>query len=395
MAMGTKRFDGVDLMTLIMGAAERDLTISPALACRMTAAVCEQLHAWHSLVDDSGTKRPQVHGGLSIQLVLVGRDGSIEVARLPSGLESLGQQTPEQLEGQPADVRSDVFTAGLVLYVLLVNDHPFVRETDEESDRATRACALAPPSQLAPVPEALDAVVMRALARAPGDRYADALSFGRALEEAQRTLGLEASQEALAELVRVACPPDSRPEGDGPTSAAEVLALLDGLAPRSGAPREIETYFDDHHVERGATLPQTVALASGLLDLGFTRLGMKIEVNDQTGEKVAELSFAAASKQAFAGIWFKTDTHAPHLYFYTAFEGGEVVLTRSYALPTLRTAKVVVLAVPNRPIPEVLEAHRAEVAALKARGCVPLSGWGRDERLETTRAYYRHPDTPK
>ena len=91
---------------------------------------------------------------------------------------------PEQGFGQEATERSDVYSAGVVLYELLTGAWPFVAE--EISDMI-RAHALAPvPSlsesrpELEPKP-ALEAVVMRALAKRPPDRFADAREMQRAL----------------------------------------------------------------------------------------------------------------------------------------------------------------------------------------------------------------------
>lgn len=82
---------------------------------------------------------------------------------------------PEQVESRPVDARTDIYALGIVLYETLVGRPPFVGET-------AAATALARLHQTPPTPRAyrndvtpaLDAVVMRAMARRPEDRFSSA-----------------------------------------------------------------------------------------------------------------------------------------------------------------------------------------------------------------------------
>ena len=92
--------------------------------------------------------------------------------------------SPEQAWGRPIDGRSDVFSLGLVLYELVTGTRAFA---GGGSERATvelvRQCVVTPPREVNPrVPEALDRVVMKALAREPDERFDDAGQMQRGLE---------------------------------------------------------------------------------------------------------------------------------------------------------------------------------------------------------------------
>lgn len=80
---------------------------------------------------------------------------------------------PEQAAGSAArlDPRADIFSLGGVLYYMLTRQPPFPGATPEESLRKIRAGILPPAEQLAEIPAALAAIVKRALAFRPEDRY--------------------------------------------------------------------------------------------------------------------------------------------------------------------------------------------------------------------------------
>ena len=88
--------------------------------------------------------------------------------------------SPEQVEGQPVDARSDVFSFGAVLYELLAGQRPFAGQTP--SQVITAILRDDPPPLGAP--PALARVVMRCLAKQPADRYQMMAEVRRGLEEA-------------------------------------------------------------------------------------------------------------------------------------------------------------------------------------------------------------------
>jgi serine/threonine-protein kinase len=93
--------------------------------------------------------------------------------------------SPEQCQGNAVDRRSDIFSAGVVLYELLTNEKPFTGTIDSIGYKIVHDDP-APPSRVSSrelAPE-LDAIVGRALAKRPDDRYATAREFADALSAA-------------------------------------------------------------------------------------------------------------------------------------------------------------------------------------------------------------------
>jgi serine/threonine-protein kinase len=95
-----------------------------------------------------------------------------------------------------------VFSLGVVLWELLTRCHLFMREDDMETRRAVMACKVAPPGEFRPgIPEEIAAVAMRALAKDPAARYADAGEMADALREVQETPGAAEAQDYLEKIL--------------------------------------------------------------------------------------------------------------------------------------------------------------------------------------------------
>ncbi|MCY1057235.1 serine/threonine-protein kinase [Nannocystis sp. SCPEA4] len=95
---------------------------------------------------------------------------------------------PEQINNTEFDGRLDMYAIGCVMYELLVGHPPFVDDNLAEVLLAHINRAPPLPSQIKPernIPKALEDVVMRCLAKSPGDRYANMAEFEAALCEAQ------------------------------------------------------------------------------------------------------------------------------------------------------------------------------------------------------------------
>ncbi|WP_298870150.1 Stk1 family PASTA domain-containing Ser/Thr kinase [uncultured Microbacterium sp.] len=111
-------------------------------------------------------------------------DSSSTVAETTAIVGTAAYFSPEQAKGESVDARADLYSTGVVLYELLTGRPPFRGETPVAVAYQHVSEAPLPPSEIVEsIPRALDAIVLRALAKDPFQRPQDAAGFREALDE--------------------------------------------------------------------------------------------------------------------------------------------------------------------------------------------------------------------
>jgi streptogramin lyase len=221
--------DGDDVRTLVRRAGP----LTPERAARIAAQAGDALDAIHA----AGL----VHRDVKPGNVLLGPDDHVFVTDFGLAKEALtrGGETrsgqwvgtldfvaPEQIRGMRVDARTDVYALGGLLFYMLTGAAPFAgHEGDEAKLWAQLVESPSSPSALRPgIPPTFDAVVGRALAKDPADRYPSTGDVGRAALAAVRDEDPSQGERIVA--VGAAAPTTARaapPEPDAPTTDAPVV----------------------------------------------------------------------------------------------------------------------------------------------------------------------------
>jgi len=110
-------------------------------------------------------------------------DSSSTVAETTAIIGTAAYFSPEQAKGEPVDARADLYSAGVVLYELLAGRTPFRGDSPVAVAYQHVSETPLPPSEvIGTIPRSLDALVLRALAKDPFQRFQDAASFRDALD---------------------------------------------------------------------------------------------------------------------------------------------------------------------------------------------------------------------
>jgi tRNA A-37 threonylcarbamoyl transferase component Bud32 len=298
---------------------QREGALAPGEAAGVALQIAEALQVAH--------ERGVIHRDIKPQNVLLTERGAAKVtdfgiARAASAatrvtrtgvvLGTAGYMSPEQAKGEPVGPASDLYSLGVVLHEMLTGNLPY--EAESPLAQAIKHISEPPPSprEVNPeVPEALDAITMKLLAKNPEERYPSAAALAEDLERARSgfppvaafsaktgpaTAPLPSSPERRTRRTAVRPPvaaPVRAPERDGrrlgrlfPVLAALllILAVLGGLtwALQNFDTPESEGSGDESGAVQveisGVEVPNVVGLARDVaLDLLYAS-GFRVEV---------------------------------------------------------------------------------------------------------------------
>jgi eukaryotic-like serine/threonine-protein kinase len=199
--MAMEYIEGVELRSL-MGEGQR---VAVPQAVGIAAQIAEGLAYAH--------QRGVVHRDIKPANIMVMPNGPVKITdfgiarrRAASELTQTGMllgspkyMSPEQVIGKRADHRSDIFSLGVILYEMLCGAAPFSGENVTALMYQTVNFMPPPPSSInGAVPDALDFIVAKMLAKVVDERYQDAADVARDLRECERQLATMATQPSRA-----------------------------------------------------------------------------------------------------------------------------------------------------------------------------------------------------
>jgi serine/threonine-protein kinase len=209
---------GASLVHLLKAAAARKESIPDRVVGFICSELSAGLHALHSVRGPDGELMGLAHGRLCPSNVLLSFKGEVKIAdvglawakervfqaKLGGAAAEAAYMAPEQTDGRPPDVKSDLFSFGVILFELLTGRPPWVGSSPEET---RQKIASEPPPDLASVRRWCDPffveVVRACLEKDPERRLGSAGKLVELTAEWHASRGFgEGDQEALAKIVQ-------------------------------------------------------------------------------------------------------------------------------------------------------------------------------------------------
>jgi serine/threonine-protein kinase len=227
--------------------------VPPEIASRVIADAAEGLHSAHELLGSDGEKLNLIHRDVTPHNLFVTYDGATKVvdfgiAKCSSRISStragtlkgkLAYMSPEQVQGETIDRRTDIFALGVVLWELTTGRRLFRVDSDLGTLAKVRECDVPRPSTIVQgYPIDLESVVMNALAKNPAERFATARELSRALQSLMTRRGLFIASEEVAGYVQFIFRERIR-KREAHLRRAGNPAQTTHVEPRFGAPRNL------------------------------------------------------------------------------------------------------------------------------------------------------------
>lgn len=204
--------DGWTLDAVIRRVRAARSTMPPALALHVTGEVCRALSYAHAKSDPEGKPLGIVHRDISPHNVLLSEQGEVKLTdfgiatalnQRDKGGEKvikgkIAYMSPEQAAGEPMDARSDLFSVGTMLYVMVCGRFPFDAPTDLEMLLLVKGGQFVSPETARPgLHPAVARMLQRMLAKDVADRYQRADEILADVEQVMRSAFRSVGQTEL------------------------------------------------------------------------------------------------------------------------------------------------------------------------------------------------------
>ncbi|MDX2093474.1 MAG: serine/threonine-protein kinase [Kofleriaceae bacterium] len=205
---------GRDLRDLLKKLRDLRTTMPLGDTCYIIREVAAALHHAYWSVDLSGNQLSVVHRDVSPHNVILGYDGTVKLLDFGVAMSSVTEQSgatiagkwaymsPEHTTNQQIDHRSDLFSVGVMFYLMCTGNMPFGGTEPKEIVKKIRAGTYKPLDEVAPhLPPDISHLVRRMLAPNPEDRPQTGQEVVATLNDIMRTYALDGSGSTISQLL--------------------------------------------------------------------------------------------------------------------------------------------------------------------------------------------------
>jgi len=257
---------------------------------------------------DHAHVRKTYHYSLEPAKIMVQWDGIVKI--LGFGVSSMGNfaahasgkpaailhyMSPEQLRGEPVDARSNMFSLGAILYEMVTERKAFDGEDADQVRQQILEVTPVPVSQInRKVHPALEAVIVKAMAKAPEERYQSGQELVTDLEKCKESAVKAAAPKTVAPQAPKVAPKPAQPAATVPMARA-------AAASQGGAPATAKAAFTQSHTGAKAE-PSLETFSAATMSAGVAEEPAietpKISVDPMMGESKP----AGGGRQSFSDI---------------------------------------------------------------------------------------------
>ena len=207
---------GKDIAELTFAMQKRKISPPPEMVCHVFSQVLNGLDYAHRKRDRRGRALNLIHRDMSSQNILISYDGEVKIADFGIAKSSFSDvqtkigvlkgkynyMSPEQTLGKKLDPRSDLFSLGICLYEMLTLTEMYSGNSELDVLRKARDATFRKPREINPdIPESLESILLKVLAKNPDERYENASQFRDELERFLEESRLRFTPADLANLM--------------------------------------------------------------------------------------------------------------------------------------------------------------------------------------------------
>ena len=276
---------GKDLRVLSNKSKEKGLPLPLEYALYITSRICSGLDYSHNLKDFQGNPLKLIHRDISPQNILVTHEGEVKIVDF--GIAKVARKTadtreglikgkvaymsPEQAAGKTIDHRSDIFSAGILLYEMITGVRMFEGADLNVLDRVRKADFQKAETIVSDLPAEVSEILRRALAKTPNRRYKSCVAMLADLEECLSSFTVRPRAEGLSHYMKALFAEEIAAEA---AALLKIEAEVFSLKEEGASDGKTKTLHILEHIEPVPTKKTELAPSTHRLWLGTWAIAM-------------------------------------------------------------------------------------------------------------------------